>query len=119
MNYYNPYFNVYPYYGMGAANIANTANTGLFGRLFGGLNLSSILSGAQKTLNIANQTIPLIKQVQPMMHNAKTMFKVMNEFKKFDSGNTPDNSTVNRSEEKAPSIDEAVKPETNGPTFFQ
>lgn len=78
MNYYNPYF-----YTM------NTPRVGLLGRLFGntGVSISNFLNGTQRVLNIANQTIPLVKQVKPMIGNAKTMFKVMNEFKKTDRQN--------------------------------
>ena len=66
MNYYNPYFMSYPYLQM-------TPRIGLFQRLFGNLNFSSILSGTQKTLNIVNQGIPLIKQARPIIKNAKTI----------------------------------------------
>lgn len=99
MNYYNPYFNTYPYYQV-------PPRIGLFQRLFGGnINFSSILSGTQKTLNIVNQGIPLIKQVRPIMQNAKTMFKVMNEFKKVDTPSVVSNETP-------------VIINTNNPTFF-
>ena len=84
MNYYNPYFTSYP----SVASIGT--RTGLFSRLFSGFNMSSILSGTQKTLNIVNQTIPLIKQAQPILRNAKTMFRVMNEFKKISDFITRD-----------------------------
>ncbi len=95
MNYY-PYFSGVPY----------MAKPGLFKSLFGGINLSSILSGTQKTLNIVNQTIPIIKQAKPVFNNAKTMFKVINEFRK------PDN--------KINAIKETKSNHTNfGPTFFQ
>ena len=50
MNYY-PYFNNVPY-----MNTSPVAKTGLFKGLFGNLNLSSIINGTQKTLNIVNQT---------------------------------------------------------------
>jgi len=78
MNYYNPYFNMYPY-----------IRPSLFSRITGTLGkikFGSILSGTQKTLNIINQTIPIVKQAKPVLGNAKTMFKVMNEFRKV---NTP------------------------------
>lgn len=78
MNYYNPYFYT-----------INTPRVGLLGRLFGstGVSISNFLNGTQRVLNIANQTIPLVKQVKPIIGNAKTMFKVMNEFKKTDRQN--------------------------------
>ena len=79
MNFYNPYFYQVP------TNFV-TPRVGLFSRLFGGsgITLSGILNGTQRALNFANQAIPLVKQVKPMIGNAKTMFKVMNEFKKTE-----------------------------------
>ena len=58
---------------------------GLLSSLFGGMNFSTIISNASKTLGVINQAIPIVKQVRPVVKNAKTMFKVMNEFKKTDS----------------------------------
>lgn len=109
MNYYNPYYSMYP--------VVNTTNNGLFSRLFGGINFSSILNGTQKTLNIVNQTIPLIKQATPIIRNTKTMFKVMNEFKKIDTPtqtNSRNNKTENNIIEKEPEI----RNTSSGPTFF-
>lgn len=117
MNYYNPYFSAYPY-------VASTATkTGLINRLFGGINMSSILSGTQKTLNIVNQTIPLVKQAQPIFKNAKTMFKVMNEFKKVDtpiSNKKPTNYNANIVKEKPSDTEnkQYISNSSNGPTFF-
>lgn len=106
MNYYNPYF--VPY-----SNIV-PPKTGLFTKLLGGksLNLSSILSGTGKVINFANQAIPLVKQIEPVVQNAKTMFRVMNEFKKIDM---PSETKDNKIEKK-----EAVTTTSNnvGPTFF-
>ena len=80
---YNPYYFT-PYITQAPAR------AGIFNSLFRNtrsINWSSILNGTQKALNIANQAIPVIKQVTPMMQNAKTMFKVMNEFKKVETPN--------------------------------
>ena len=79
MNSYNPYF-----YSMPTA--MSTPKVGLFSRLLGGngITLGGILNGTQRALNFANQAIPLVKQVRPMIGNAKTMFKVMNEFKRVE-----------------------------------
>ena len=105
MNYYFPYGTI-PY-------IEGT-KTGLLSRIFrNGINWSTILTNTQKTLNIVNQTIPVIKQVGPMVNNAKTMFKVMNEFKKID---TP---SVNKKENKnIKEIKEKNINNQNNPTFF-
>lgn len=106
MNYYNPYFFNNPY-----TNIA--PKVGIFSRLFGrNLNFSSILSGTQKTLNIINQTIPLVKQAGPVLNNAKTMFKVMNEFKKVE---VPSNT---KKETETISSNVTIESNENNPTFF-
>lgn len=74
MNFYNPYYMSYI-----------PQSKGLFARIFGsGINFSSILSGTQKTLNIINQAIPIVKEVKPIINNAKTMFNIMSEFKRVD-----------------------------------
>lgn len=118
MNYY-PYFNNMPY-----VAVTPTAKTGIFKGLFGNINLSSIINGTQKTLNIVNQTIPLIKQAGPVINNAKTMFKVMNEFKKVDINNNIENNNIEktiitRDEKINKKINSNNKAQNMGPTFFQ
>lgn len=116
MNYY-PYFNGIPY--MTAAPVART---GLFGNLFRGINFSSILSGTQKTLGIVNQAIPLVKQAKPVLNNAKTMFRVMNEFKKVDTPTAVEEvattSTVSQNVKEV-STENVNSNVNNGITFFQ
>lgn len=118
MNYYNPYFNAYPY----MMGISQVPRVGLMSRIFGrGINFSSILSGTQKTLNVVNQTIPIIKQATPIMKNAKTMFKVMNEFKKVDTptSNNPSNIVNNINQTYVEeTFDDSYRLNNYGPTFF-
>ena len=84
MNYNIPYYGMMPI--ANAMSLpAKGASGGIFSKLLGGINFSSILNNTQKTLNLVNQAIPLVKQVNPLIKNAKTMFHVMNEFKKVDS----------------------------------
>ena len=124
MNYYNPYFYTMP------TSFA-TPKVGLFSRLFGnsGITLGGILNGTQKALNFANQAIPLVKQVKPMIGNAKTMFKVMNEFKRVEKPKSQNNNisninkaTNNNTPNDGTKIDIAQNNETieynEGPTFF-
>lgn len=118
MNYYNPYFG-YPYMSSPAAG----TSSGLFGNLFrNGINWSSILSGTQKTLNIANQAIPLVKQITPVMKNAKTMFHIMNEFKKVDTPPTTQETASNNSKKENNTNEDMEYVNTSqnggGPTFF-
>ena len=107
MNYYLP-FNTIPY---------ETASTGLLSKIFkNGINWSSILTNTQKTLNIINQAIPVIKQAGPVLNNAKTMFKVMNEFKKVDTPKSKKQEIIK--EEKIENKKETII-SNNNPTFFQ
>lgn len=106
MNYYNPYYFI---------PMTSMARPSLFGAIrnsLRGLNFSGILNGTQRTLSIVNQAIPLVKQVTPVMRNAKTMFKVMNEFKKTDKPKQNNNYKTNNVSEN---VDEQYDV---GPTFF-
>lgn len=125
MNYYNPYFYSIP-------TTLTAPRVGLLGRLFGnsGITLGGILNGTQRALNFANQAIPLVKQVKPMIGNAKTMFKVMNEFKRVETPNkVTDNIQTNDTNKNVPvNIKNDISNNTNiidnnvnndsGPTFF-
>lgn len=110
MNYYNPYF--------------ITMKPSLFGNLrnvFGtnSITMGNILSGTQKTLNIINQAIPIVKQMQPVMKNAKTMFKIMNEFKKNENTTQKSNNSKNNQETNNENISQQKYEEyKEGPTFF-
>lgn len=111
MNYYNPYFYTMP-------NI--TPKIGLFRRLTG-INFGSILNGTQRALNFANQAIPLVKEVKPIINNAKTMFKVMNEFKKNDitAKNVNDETKIDKKNIiKDKNEDSKSNFLNEGPTFF-
>lgn len=120
MNYYVPYFNMYP--NMVTPTLGAAANTGgLFSRLLGrGFNWGSILTNTQKTLGIVNQAIPVIKQVSPVVKNAKTMFRVMNEFKKEDTVSTTSSNSIanNYTKEQANYEPKAISNYNDGPTFF-
>ena len=125
MNYYNPYFGSMAYTPtLGAVSNASSS-TGLFSRLFGGGKLSSFINGTQKTLGIINQAIPLVKQVSPVFKNAKTMFKVMNEFKRVGkpsaTQNNVNNSNSTNNNDSGISTNEnseTISNNINGPTFF-
>lgn len=116
MNFYNPYYYNIP------TNLIQP-KVGLLGRLFGktGVSISNFLNGTQKVLNIANQTIPIVKQVKPMIHNTKTMFKVMNEFKRVQKPNQQQNNNTENTIINDEVIKNTVNEESNikeGPTFF-
>ena len=101
-----------------------------FGNLAKGFSFSSFLDGTQKTLGVINQAIPIVYQVKPIFKNARTMFRVMNEFKKADIKDTPQtpsnnvmvkqNNTFNNYETQVNSNNYETPASSNvgGPTFF-
>lgn len=72
---------------LGTAAANTTRATGLFGRLgnaFGALrafNWGGLINNTSKTLGIINQTIPLVRQVGPMVGNMRSMLKIASVFK--------------------------------------
>lgn len=129
MNYYNPYYGFIPY------STVAPARTGLIGSLIGrgsSINWGSILNNTQRVLGIANQAIPMIRQMGPVVKNAKTMFQVMNEFKKVESPSsnkyetvseqnakdTMDTINIPNSSNSIPNSDHSFVNSNAGPTFF-
>ena len=93
-----------------------------FSKLLNGINWGSILNNTQKTLGIVNQAIPMVKQISPVMKNAKTMFKVMNEFKRIDSpiatNNSSNSNLIPEQRSTAEQRNEYNGIYDGGPTFF-
>ena len=58
------------------------------------INWGSFLSNTQKTLNIVNQTIPLVYQVKPLVNNAKTVFKIIGAVKSDNDNPSKTENTV-------------------------
>ena len=105
---YNPYAYYMPLTQM-------PTKTGLFKGLFRGINFGKILTNTGKTLNIINQTLPIVKQASPILKNTKTMFKVMNEFKKVDTPvvqkkSIPKKEVINEIKEDTREIDFSGEP---------
>lgn len=87
-------------------------------KLYPNVNVSSILSGISKTLSIANQAIPLYRQVSPMIKNAKNVYSVVKDLGKNKSFN------LKRSNYQTNNINNNFEPEKkevvyNNPVFFQ
>ncbi len=74
-----------PILGAGARGIGR--GVGLMSKLGSGfsaiksLNWGGFINNASKTLGVINQTIPLVRQVGPMVNNMKSMLKVASVFK--------------------------------------
>ena len=75
-----------------------TRNAGLFTKIMHGIrsfNWSGLLNGANKTLNVMNQTIPLIKQSWPMFNNIKNMLRLAKAFRnETDQTNYTNNKEI-------------------------
>ena len=118
MNFFNPY-----YYSMPLNYVQ--PKIGILQRLFGsaGVSIGNFLNGTQRVLNIANQTIPIVKQIKPMLGNARTMLQVMNEFKRNEKQISNQNYTIDNKLDYSTNIPETSREETKiendiGPTFF-
>ena len=75
-----------------AATLGSATKAG--SSIFSKINLSSLLSNAQKTLGVVNQAIPLYYQVKPVFKNLKALGKRGKEFTKISENN---NQNSNRS----------------------
>ena len=56
-------------------------------------NWGGLINNTSKTLGIINQTIPLVRQVGPMVGNMRSMLKIASAFK--DETDTPSTSNQN------------------------
>lgn len=79
-----------------AAALGSAAKAG--SSIFSKINLSSLLSNAQKTLGVVNQAIPLYYQVKPVFKNLKALSKIGKEFTKINENNNQ-NSNENVQQE--------------------
>ncbi len=73
------------------------------------LSLLKIINTLSRTLNVANQMIPLYKQAKPLIENSSKMLSGLNNIKQFTK---PDTKTIAQ--------EPSITPETNynSPTFF-
>lgn len=82
-----------------------TTTSGIAGLAKKGLNWSSFLNNAERTMNVINQAIPIYNQVKPMFRNMGTVFKVIGE---LNSAPTATNAVSGVAKSAA----------TTGPQFF-
>lgn len=84
-------------------------------------SIGKVVGGLSKTLNVANQLIPLYKEAKPMIQNARNAFSLIKEF-----GNTTTNKVLTNKDKNITPIKEKIKSFQNnnvnqnkkGPTFF-
>ncbi len=94
----------------------NTVSKGT--SLLGKLNWSSLLSNAQKTLNVVNQAIPLYYQVKPVFNNIRTLGKIGKEFTKAGNANTSNSTNSENNTSNNASINNDLTSDVPEPTFF-
>lgn len=73
-------------------------------------SLLKIVNGFSRTLNIANQIIPLYKQVKPLIQNSNKLFSNINNVKQTLSNNVSQKNITTQT---------TIKKIGNSPTFFQ
>ena len=90
----------------------------MFGNPYGtGLSFTKVLSGLSKTLNVANQVIPIYREAKPMIHNAKTIFSALKDIGKSTTNSTTTNTNIKNQEEiKKDTTPKVVS--NNAPRFF-
>lgn len=91
----------------------NTPRIGLFTRIgntIKSVNWSRLLNGADRTLGLVNQAIPLVRETKPMFSNMKSMVKLA---KAFRNETTP--RRINNNQKIVQSNDEST---TNPIKFF-
>ncbi|WP_332690970.1 VrrA/YqfQ family protein [Halalkalibacter lacteus] len=82
----------------------------------GGINLTTILSNAQRVLGLTQQVVPMIQQYGPLIRNAPTIWRIMRSNdstgdENFEPANTVELSSIDANENANMSTD--VRQETN------
>jgi hypothetical protein len=114
----NPAYTAFPAASAIASNVtpaigAASKTAGILGKL----NWSSLLSNAQKTLNVVNQAIPLYYQVKPVLGNIRTLGKIGKEFVS-SSSNKQTNQNLNATKVQETNTVQESTQDIPNPTFF-
>ncbi len=89
-----------------------------------GLSISKVIGGISKTLNVANQIIPLYLEAKPMIKNAKNAFSVAKEImatpKEKKTINTSSQLNKQNKQETSQKKEEKIllQKNNNNPVFF-
>ncbi len=73
-------------------------------------NFANILTGLSKVLRVANQVVPIYKEVKPMVGNFRNLSKIVKEFNKSSTKSKSNSNTKVLSQKKELN---------NNPVFFQ
>lgn len=77
-------------------------------------SFTKILGGISKTLNVANQLIPLYNQAKPIISNARNILGVLKEFNSKDS--VSNKNIIESNDYQIKKEDNSSN--SNNPTFF-
>ena len=125
---YNQPFFIPRYYSIPNAMLRGSALNNLsryslfskLGNVFQGIktfNWSGLINNTSKTLGIINQSIPLVKQVSPMVGNIKSMIKLASVFKdETDSYPNQQHNNLNPNKKEESLKDNNIN--YDSPTFF-
>lgn len=79
-------------------------------------SFGKIITGLSKTLNIANQVIPIYLKARPIIANAKSTLGMLKEFTTKNSTSDKPSKTISPNPVKNDS--QPIKKVDNEPTFF-
>lgn len=88
-----------------------------------GINWSNLLNNTSKTLGVIKEAIPVVREVQPMLHNMRSIVKIASAFKD-ETDTTPNKNTNNNVEQKNNNTTDSTniaynnKNYNNEPNFF-
>ena len=82
------------------------------------LNMGRLIWGISKTLNFANQVIPIYEQAKPMISNARKMMAVLKEFSSTPLSTNNSSPKITSNQTKNTNLNASIKP-TSNPVFFQ
>ncbi len=83
--------------------------------MYNNFSLLNIIGGISKTLNIANQMIPIYKQVKPLLTDSN---KIFNNLQNIKTNLTQPNKVTNKNNQTIQNPKPSIT-SVNAPTFFQ
>ena len=90
-------------------------NTGIVTK---GLSLTKIIGGLSKTLQIANQVIPLYQKAKPMISNSSSLFSIVKEMGKNTKETIKTPIKEDTATKNLPKQENTKKETSTSPTFF-
>lgn len=77
------------------------------------INWGGLINNTSKTLGIINQTIPIVRQVGPMVNNMRSMLRVASLFKDETDVKIPKTNNINATNNYITNNNNTITPNTN------